>query len=208
MNTKGSLDTDTRSIILQFLDIHDLFNACLTDTIALQLCSQKYFWSLYFEKHHLHIIKENYNKPILWINLFKNYTKINKNITDRLQFLEGHIKVVDFDNRCHCNITAKERIFDTDSSIIRMLFPEKSNQIIDDFMIQYGNNFILEFIIFYRKGYYLQLEGWYHDANLSFSDNMYLMWQTKKTQVYMIDKNMAYEYMFTLFNHGLRFYNI
>src|SRR5665647_818043 len=64
--------SDIRSNILYNIDdIKTLAVTCSTDITAQKICSERYFWALYFIKHNLIFPEENYNNANDWIKAFK-----------------------------------------------------------------------------------------------------------------------------------------
>ena len=62
---------DIRSNILYNIDdIKTLSKVCCTDKLSQEICSQKYFWSLYYKKHNLQFPPKDYNTAQEWIKSF------------------------------------------------------------------------------------------------------------------------------------------
>ena len=189
---------DLRGVILQYLEIDDLSIICFTDKMSEKI-SPKFFWTIYFESHGLPIPKENLTNPIAWLKLFRKYQKIHDRTNIILYELSGPIKVMGYENTFRSSSLVIENLDNL------MIHDKRANDLLIAFVNQFEklNKLSYRLIIFYRDGYYLQLDGNLTDSSLSFSDMLTLSNNTQKTAVYKISKDIAYQYLFILLYHQL-----
>ena len=82
------------NIIYHTEDIKTLINISSVDSVVRKICSQKYFWSIYYKKSNLILPLKNYTNTAKWIKSFINSRK-TKEILD---YIDGDcIKYVTID---------------------------------------------------------------------------------------------------------------
>ena len=73
-----------RNILYNINNVEFLSKACQADKISQLICSDQYFWSLYYSKNDLPLPHKKYNTSAEWIKSFV----VSKKTKDLLQYLE------------------------------------------------------------------------------------------------------------------------
>lgn len=165
---------DIRKEILKHLDINELSIICQTDRNFTEICNSKDFWHNYFTHHKLRVLN-NPNNMINWIILFK-YTK---EIDIKTNYILNHEKFGRYQSVSLDENTLKYVIIGVQSDELINFF----NNLINDMV------FIT--IIYHNKDYILELGV--NDIGTMLHKNSYI-----------INKNIAYQYIFNILYYELQ----